>query len=252
MKKKIPKQLASLVKSNYSKNSGKFNLKYSSAIEKEYDEVCGYGGECDHEYNRCMDIVNARVTGINVETLAEECLLNKDVPSMVRYAVYRIISQSRLADKDNWTVEVCGGYYGDEIDGCSFYDSQEVDRVEEALSRITDACTEKQLLDIALEFEYGYVLDSLQGKSATIDCVNPDNIMPNARNHYNRLDRDRVSEYGNKYLEKSWDKKPTTFQKLPVCVVLKEGRKYLLIDGCHRYTAYVKSVGKDMNVVVVE
>lgn len=226
---------------------------YSDFIQKKYDTNCGCsGGECTSEYNKCYIIDNVKIININLEELAEECLRKKDVTHLVRYAAYRIISQSKLANKDNWQADVGRGYYGEEIHGFNFSDLKEIERVEQALLQITEDKTEKQLLDIALEFEYGYVLESLQGKSATTYYIDADAIVPVARDHYNRLDRNQVSKYQDKFLEKSWDKKPTKFQKLPVCVVLREGEKYRLIDGYHRYAAHVKSVGKNIHVIVVE
>lgn len=225
---------------------------YSDVVGSCYERECGCDGDtgCRSEYGKCNVIRDFKITKVNPEYLAECCLRNKDVSHLVRYTTYRIISQSALARKDNWEGDIGRGYYGQELHGYTFSNLKEVERVEQALLQITEDKTEKQLLNIALEFEYGYVLDSLQGKSVTTMHVEHHKIVPVAREHYNRLDRDQVERYVEKYTEK--DLGGDEFRKLPVCVVLKDGDTYRLIDGYHRYMAYVRDVGTDIFVIVVE
>lgn len=181
--------------------------------------------ECGDDYCRCSTIENTRINNINLVEITKQIgeFLNTD--EFTEYIINRILTACKLYDEDNWDVKICGGYYGEEIDGIYINNPA---LVEDWLIKIENANTNEDKLLIALECEYGYILDELKDiKSWTIETINKGNLKIGQREHYRKLDRKIVENY------KSFP------YPLGVCIanINVNVNGYKLIDGYHRVLA---------------
>ena len=102
-----------------------------------------------------------------------------------------------------------------------------------------------------LNKEYGYVLTSLQNKhNAEIISINISDIVQLNEEYYVKVNNHNKVNDLYKELYSNDDK--MDFQKFPVCVLLKEGDKYRVIDGYHRlFVARTSDYGEIIKVIVI-
>lgn len=75
-----------------------------------------------------------------------------------------------------------------------------------------------------LELEYNYLIDCVESAtSAVIIEVSPNNIRLPQTEYFIKVDKNVIEEYRNR--------------ELPIAVCIKDGSKYRLIDGYHRFVA---------------
>jgi hypothetical protein len=194
----------------------KQDFKYD--IEYDYDtnrDNC----ECE-DYCRCSTIENAKVTYVDLIRITEEFNKVFEGDEFTKYIINRILTACKLYDEDSWWVSTCGGYYGEEIEGIYIENTN----IEEWLNKLENAKTNEEKLFVALECEYGYVLDELKGlKSFTIETVDRANIIVGQKDHYVRLNRNVINKYKDyPYL---------------VALCIDNGKETRLIDGYHRFSA---------------
>jgi len=195
--------------------------------EYEYDTIrpCDSSSEgctCDG-YNRCAEIRNAHVTDVSISSCVET-FMNGYSDSMLEYCIDRILRIRKIYNPDNWEVDVCGGYYGEEICGVSL-DSLVFDKVIDDINVLIQSSTTEQV-EYILEMEYGYVLDRIKGlRWEIIDVPVSELAVPNT--HY----LGKVSQDEEIYSDGS---------KIPIGIYTLESGKYVLVDGYHRYIEYVK------------
>lgn len=193
---------------------------------------CDYDYESDNsgcqcpDYCRCGRIVNAKVKGIDIEkildTLFAYTIENKD--ELLKYCFHRILTHGGGVKPENWEVNICSGYYGQEVDGIRL-STDVAESIVQSLTKLLEIKKDVDRIMFVLEHEYGYILDSL--KNAT-DChikevITYDIVIPQ-QEHYRRLNKDVVAAYKD--------------YSLPICVCLETDGKYKLIDGYHRMHAH--------------
>jgi hypothetical protein len=168
---------------------------------------------------RCERLENVRVEedSIDLEYIAEFFMTKKEAKAqdnILKYCIERLLVISNMYDPDNWDVDTCGGYYGEEIcsvrmynDPSPFYELIEKSNVER--------------VKYILEKEYGYLLDELKSKTKA-RVVHPEieDIKPVQNSYPKMVDG---SMYGERWL--------------PYCVCVKEDGVYRIIDGHHRYAS---------------
>ncbi len=131
-----------------------------------------------------------------------------------RYCVDRIIRKANLYNKYDWDWNISNDYYGDCIEKViptynSFYTY-----INHYLKYTTD---EDKILCL-LSLEYGYILDSIRDKKWSIIDVNLDDIIIPNKEHISSIELE------------SWYEE----NELPICICIKKGDKFQLIDGYHR------------------
>lgn len=213
----------------------KTDLSYS-AVDYDYERS---GCTCRDWPCRCTTIYDERVTNIDINKVMSEILLHNfthdaNISDFDLYCFDRICRSNGIWDQASYTVEVCGGYYGEEINGVYFdNESVVVNQFDEVL-RLNDNL---QKLKYILELEYGYVIDSVQNATSVsiIDC-NPSMIISRQDSYARRLEKDVVESYKD--------------YNLPVAVCKKRGDYYAVIDGYHRVAA---AQNKDsVEIILVE
>jgi len=200
--------------------------KLKEKLTKSYIPEPEYGrtsctGECraNDDYCRCTKIINPKIEELNANPVISDILelFPKDI--ILRYCVDRILRGLGIGNKENWDVHICGGYYGEEIDGCEFSNTN---KVLEKISELLDL-SDNDKIYYALKFEYGYILPSVENKNWIVQEVLLSEIYIPQEDHYRRLDRETIESYEG--------------ITLPIGICVKDTQEVKLVDGYHRYAA---------------
>jgi hypothetical protein len=207
------KQMSFTCKRSFSEYSGIGDVEYENYYECRHGSNC-----CDDDYCRCGKIVDERVENIKISELVKEICNSNDI--IFRYCVWRLAVIHKLYEGSNWSVKVCGGYYGQEIDGISLENNEFVRDVE-----MVEKLSTNERLEYVLNKEYGFLLDSLKGKNYIIKSVDFNDLMAGNEGYKKKVDKNIYDQSYN----------------LPIGIYLKQEDKYKLIDGYHRYVSLAKS-----------
>ena len=214
----------------------RYNLNYDY---NDYRNCDAYG--CDDEgICRCGTIENAHVLTVDIPSIVNEVYANHFDNSLSTkrnsiinsilggvskeidiYTIDRILRINKAYEPTNWEVQVCGGYYGQEIDDVLLENSvaQKIeDQINEALS-IIDLTPRIEYL---LMLEYGSILPSLQGRQYSIETVERDSIIFGSDEHYRKVNTKSLDHYSDK-----------NYTGIRGIALVKDDR-YRLIDGYHR------------------
>lgn len=195
-----------------------FNLDYNTFLPCErYGEGC----TCDG-YSRCGQIENACVEKVDVVDVARS-IVGDASNEMFLYAADRLVRIYELYDTDAWHVNVCSGYYGEEIDYIEIESHDTYSSLMEDLTWLVNMST-SQFVEYLLKKEYGFLLDRVQNLEwKIIEVAAADLIVPNT--HYAGKVRGNTKIYEN--------------HTLPIGVYVECDGKYSLVDGYHRYVEIV-------------
>ena len=205
----------------------KTNLKYD--IEYDYDRSrC----TCNDSICRCTEIIDTHIDNVDVDKIIE-ILYKKHSRTdsyIDAYCFNRICYKFGIYDKDNYWIETCGGYYGEEIKGVWFENEEQVyDAYYNVLACETDA----EKIKYILELEYGYLTDTIKNiTTVEFTETTPNNIHPPQADYLRKVNENVIEAY------RDW--------KAPIGVCIKDCGKYKLIDGYHRFVA-----NKDKDVVEI-
>jgi hypothetical protein len=210
------------------------NFKYQGtefSYENEYD--CeGYG--CDDEgICRCGVIVDAKVTETNLDRISDKILLSHykyrtskgidNFGTIDEYCVERILRFHKIYDCDSFTVNACGGYYGEEID------SVKINRNDKLLSDLNNFFLLKEnhkKIEFVLKMEYQKLLPELENLDWQIGSINKEDIDFGSDKHYKMVKKSNCDFYKK--------------HSLPLGIVFAKDGRYRLIDGYHRLCASEK------------
>jgi hypothetical protein len=137
------------------------------------------------------------------------------------YTIDRILRINKVYEPTNWEVQVCGGYYGQEIDDIILDDSI-ARKVEDQLDKAFDIIDLTERIEYLLMLEYGELLPSLQGCKYSVETVERDSIIFGSDEHYRKVNSKNLEHYSDK-----------KYQGIRGIVLVK-GDKFRLIDGYHR------------------
>ena len=230
------------LRDNIKRAIGSYDFHFIVEVDCEYDNRCVPG--CDGQYCGCSRIERAEVESVDIDYVSSrltEAVLIAVKPfklevdrKILEYCLDRFFRHSGLRDKDNYYVQTCSGYYGEEIDKVVYEGELASQVCTMAHGSSLDA------LRFVLEEEYGYLLDFLKsaGDCRIVDGVSFDDIeVPNA-DHYVKLDKGLVEKYKD--------------YEFPIGVYRESGWKYRLIDGYHRLKAALCSDKKTCKIIVVK
>jgi hypothetical protein len=194
---------------------------YGDGLQEDHD-CTSCSGRCE-DYCRCSEIINAKVTSVDLEILFEKFsefyssyAKNATNKSIFNYCLYRLLVINKLYDTSSWEVETCRGYYGEEVEGISLI-VEVYDTLTAQIESLNSSSKDDQI-KLVLELEYGYVLDSL--KDVSFEIVDSQK-------------KDLV--YGNEVYRKKVQKGTYKKHELPIGIYLEDGNKFRLIDGYHRF-----------------
>jgi hypothetical protein len=216
------------------------SFKYQTNYDYDAYRDCGAHG-CDEEgICRCETLENAHVVTVDIPSIVNEIYnsifdnslstkRNSAINSILGgvskeidiYTIDRILRINKAYEPTNWEVQVCGGYYGQEIDDVLLENSvaQKIeDQINEALS-IIDLTPRIEYL---LMLEYGSILPALQGRQYSIETVERDSIIFGSDEHYRKVNTKSLDHYSDK-----------NYTGIRGIALVKDDR-YRLIDGYHR------------------
>lgn len=215
-----------------------FDFKYCVEYDYYVHRDCESNG-CD-SICRCGLIQNAHVVSVNVSQMVNalkdanfdssisskrnskiNSVLGNITDDIDHYTIDRILRINKVFDKSNWEVQVCSGYYGQEVDDVILDDSlaQKIEvQLEEALSIINL----NKRIEYLLTLEYGHILPELKDKDYKIVSVERDSIIFGSDTNKNKVASEDLQHYNDK-----------NYDSIRGIVSLKSD-KYRLIDGYHR------------------
>lgn len=216
------------------------SFKYHTNYDYDAYRNCEAHG-CDEEgICRCETLENAHVVTVDIPSIVNEIYnsifdnslsskRNSTINSILGgvskeidiYTIDRILRINKAYEPTNWEVQVCGGYYGQEIDDVLLENSvaQKIeDQINEALS-IIDLTSRIEYL---LMLEYGSILPALQGRQYSIETVERDSIIFGSDEHYRKVNTKSLDHYSDK-----------NYTGIRGIALVKDDR-YRLIDGYHR------------------
>lgn len=190
-------------------------------VEYDYDNDTS-NCQCAPDYCRCGTITNAKVTSIspcNARTLVDEYVHGDEIERLLAFMFFR-----HCLKGDDFYVKVCGGYYGEEIDGVTL-ESNKVDH----FNTLIESKDHRSILAMILTHHYGYVLpDLLDYKEWEIRTVSLKDI------YVPKAGMQQVTDVGYQY----WNDAgiPSYY---PGCLVMPCcDNKLKIVDGFHRWTHF--------------
>lgn len=204
------------------------HFNYRLDVEYDTDDTCR-SSMCEHDFCcRCATIENARVVdfdlAIVVDVLEEKIAKSKKVPKneIYKYREYFIDRICRILkiSVDDFDVIISGGYYGEEIDGVEMCEKRFNSFVEH-INAVFKCKNISNALHYVLDLEYQS--DQLKDKAFSIIEASRSQI---------KLGNPR---YGEMVKRSSY--KHILDKDQPLCVCIKDGDFYRLIDGYHRFTS---------------
>ena len=172
----------------------KTDLSYSG-VEYGYERS---GCICNDWPCRCTTIRNTWIENIDINKVMTELLHNNFIKTnklteIDLYCFDRICRVNDIWDKYLYDIEVCPGYYGEEIHGVFFGNEEKVvSEFDELLKLDSDIDKIKYIL----ELEYGYVIDSIANchNIIMVNC-SPKSVIYPQREYYHRLEKEVVESY---------------------------------------------------------
>ena len=216
------------------------NFMYHIDCDYDYHKDCsGYG--CDDEgICRCGTIDNAHVISVKIPSMVDEIYSNyfdntlatkrnSTINSMLGgvnkeidiYTIDRILRINKSYEPTNWEVQVCWGYYGQEIDNIILKESIAI-KIEDQIDKAFDIINLTKRVEYLLMLEYGEILPALQGLKYSIEMVERDSIIFGSDEHYRKVNTESIDYYSDK-----------NYTGIRGIALVKDGR-FRLIDGYHR------------------
>lgn len=225
-------------------------LEYTDSLLIHYktENSCESSGCYDEGICRCGRIEDAYVHSVNLSQVTESIysqFLSSDRKAREReiriaeilyggeivdkYCIYRILVINKVFDTNYWKVNICGGYYGQEVEDGTISGA--------LLFKINDQCqtmfrleTLSQKLRYVLELEYGFLLDDVKDCQFELISIYKSHIdfKKLNQNHIKNVKMEDLSYYDpSQYL-------------LPRGIVRGEIDNYKIVDGFHRIISSIE------------
>lgn len=205
-------------------------FKFTYDVDYDYDTYTRCDSGCD-PYCRCGVIQNTRINSVDASGMADTVQRHQKghkkhaKDPIWLYALERVCS---IYKPEDFEVNVCGGYYGEEVNNVTLED-------ESVIHEFLLLKTSTEWIEFALQQEYGHVLPALANKQWKISKVDISSI--HIPNDYRKLDKKSVKQYESEL------KNNVDF----LTVFVDENSK--LIDGYHRYQASLNKKKRKIYVI---
>lgn len=216
------------------------DFKYDLRYDYHDYTSCSESGCNEEGICRCSIIEDARVISVNIPNMVNHIYdnyfddsistkRNSTINSILGgvskeidiYTIDRILRINKVYEPSNWDVQVCGGYYGQEIDDVILEDSV-AQKIENQLEEAFNIIGLTERIEYLLMLEYGKILPELKGRKYSIETHERDSIIFGSDEHYRKVNTKSLDHYS--------DKNYTGIRG----VALSKGDKLRLIDGYHR------------------
>lgn len=221
-------------------------IDFHYCVDVDYDSGC-HGCQCE-DICRCGTIDDAWVESTSIPSMTSLVLRTffpintsrkNPVPRDTRatnpvflYCLDRILHRLK---PDDFEVETCGGYYGEEISRVLLLD-------EKPLTALLQMSTPQEWVEHVLTLEYGYVHEDLKGRDWVAEILPTKSVL--VPNTYRKLDSATVKLCQAELEIPPYAKKPAVERLSCLC-----SEDYKLVDGYHRLRASIESKAKNILVV---
>jgi len=212
-----------------------YHTEYSCEDSGCYEDICRCGRINDIriisiDFNKLVDMIYDSLTDYNSKAgkrqqRISQLLYGGEVVD--KYCINRIITKYKLYKTCNWTIQVDGGYYGDEIGNITI--NQVIfDLVKSECQKLMELETISEKIKLVLSLEYGYLLPDLGNKDFEIIRISKSDIDFKSlnQNHIKLVNEEKSVNGLNHY--------NSFFYHLPRGVVRKIGNQFKIVDGFHR------------------
>lgn len=215
---------------------------YYSGVECDYNSYtdCENHG-CDEEgICRCSKIENQCISNVDVSEITKEIYkeyfdnsestkrnytINKILFGTDKeidiYTIDRILRKYKIWDENNWEIDICGSYYGEEIESVIIEESI-CKKIQNEIAKAFSIDELTKRVEYLLILEYGSILPSLENCSYEIVEVDKKDIVFGNRNHHDKVGKKTLDHYSDK-----------EYKGIRGVVLEKDG-VIKLIDGYHR------------------
>lgn len=197
---------------------------FYSAVDYDYETFysCKNGSDCcNNDLCRCGQIQNVTIKEVNINYIIDEFIQNSS-NVIDSYCIDRLFRNSDIAYKDGWEINICGGYYGQEISGCAPKASIKNQLCNDLSALLNLSDIEK--IKYLLQNEYGFLLPELiQLNNANVLIVPITDIIIGNLDYSRKLNKSLIKNYES--------------YNLPKAICINSNEKYRLIDGYHRMHA---------------
>lgn len=205
-----------------------------SGVEINYHEEnsCHESG-CDEEgICRCGHIEDVEIASVDKQRVINAILDYSSVKDPFQlYCLSRMLTYSALGEASDFEVKVEGGYYGDEIGDIHLTKAAKA-LINSLVIELNSCKAMKEMVELILVQEYGHLLPRLKNLTWTIVKVKANSVVIPNKVYHSKLDKTAITEYAKWFKES-----PAKFKKVPRCLCTKEGSKFKLVDGYHKFTA---------------
>ena len=214
---------------------------YYNCDDNGCDYICRCGQIENVVFNsvNVSDIVNTIYNHIYVDSTSlvdirdqriEQVLsgLTKDVKL---YAIDRILRKYKIWDQDNFDVDICGGYYGEEMNSISL-STYVANKIEGEIYTALNLGGLKETVEYLLMMEYGMILPELEYCDYEFDTIKRSDIIFGNIQHLKKVKEKALDFYD--------DNKYDGIRS----IVIEKDDKFRLIDGYHRTYSTEKDLVK--------
>lgn len=203
---------------------------YHYDVEVSYDEERHCRQEGCEGICRCSTLENLEVVKApDIRYLVSSLFKYKTKDTILQYCLDRLFRLAKMDDPNMYYASASRGYYGEEVGDVSF--NGEIGLIQKVNNLLLKTNDNDRVEFVLLE-EYGHLLPKMNGLSYFVEEVDTNDIKIPNQTHLQKVDKDKVNMYEGQISD-----------EYPMCVCMKEGDYYSLIDGYHRLVA-AKNIGK--------
>lgn len=215
---------------------------FGSCLEYDYDTVysCEYYGCSEEGICRCSEIHDPRVIDVDITKVSNEIFdfyfdnslsskRNSRINSIIggitkdieKYTIDRILRINKVYETSNWEIQICSGYYGQEVDGVILQEKI-ADKIQTQIDQALLIVDLKRRVEFLLKLEYGKILPELQNCDWELVKVKRDSVIFGSNSQKNKVAGEELSHYSD-----------SRYKSLRG-IVIEKSDGYRLIDGYHR------------------
>lgn len=205
------------------------DFQYYVNVDYDTETSCEEHGCIEEGICRCSRILNPRVTNVNIEEIKSYICRKIKTPKHVttqivlEYCIDRILRLNEIYDTDIWNVQICNGYYGEEIDSVKLK-KEKAEEIDKDIDELMKHTTTDQMIEFILEYEYLFLLPELKDNKWEVKIINKDKIVAGADSHMKKVMKEDTDIYKD-------------YDGISAVCLQREDGKYRLIDGYHRIAA---------------
>jgi len=190
------------------------------------DENCG----CQTGNDMCR---SSRLYGLYVDTINYTTIFNTYVKKCYfdnivdLYCLDRILRLKGIYNKDNYNIETCHGYYGEEVEGI-YFTGQHL--INEYLNHLKSFTSDFDKILYILHLEYGFLQKNICNfTKVTIENVSSEILYPTEN-----MKIQPILDY-------------CQIENIPIGIYYNQGNVYKLVDGRHRWSLLKEK--KDVTII---